>query len=254
MRWGPAFIWISVAALVAAVFTELLGWHAVRTGILIAWVALVLLVAMTRGMRWTSFLTFLSAAALLGAVISELLLGVMFGSGYADTASLYGFTTARGWLLLAWTVLLLPVAIGLASHPMRAPSWGVFAGFWGVVGALWLIVLQVLSVAGLLGGDAYGQWAAWPLALVGIWILVASALGFGAERFPRWVDALGLLAGGGLIAISVSTWIDSSSVVRAAGQFAAIAYVLWAVGLGWVFWGTQNVSRRFRGLAAEHAV
>ena len=238
MRWGPAFIWISVAALVAAVFSELLGWHAVRTGILIAWVAFVLLVTMTRGMRWTSFLTFLSGAALAAAVISQL----------------YGQTTIRGWLLLAWTVLLLPVVIGLASHPMRAPSWGVFAGFWGVVGALWLIVLQVLSVAGLLGGDAYGQWAAWPLALVGIWFFVASALGLGAERFPRWVDTLGMLAGAGLIAISVSTWIDSSVAVRAAGQFAAIAYVLWAIGLGWVLWGTQQVSDRFRGLAPKHAV
>jgi hypothetical protein len=237
MRWGPAFIWISVAALVAAVFSELLGWHAVRTGILIAWVALVVLVAMTRGMRWTSFLTFLSAAALLGGVISQL----------------YGFTSVRSWLLLAWTVLLLPVAVGLASHPMRAPAWGVFVGFWGVVGALGLIVLQVLSVAGLLGGGAYGQLAAWPLALVGIWFLVASGLGFGAERFPRWVDALGLLAGAGLLAISVSTLVDSSQLVRAAGQFAAIAYVLWAIGLGWVLWGTQHVSHRFRGLAAEHA-
>jgi hypothetical protein len=239
MRWGAAFIWISVAALVAAVFTELLGWHGVRTGILIVWVVLVLMVAMTRGMRWTSFLVFLSAAALLGAVISQL----------------YGQTEVRGWLLLAWTVLLLPVAVALASHPMRAPSWGVFIGFWGVLAAVALVVLQVLSVAGVLGGDAYGQATAVPLAVVGIWFLVASGLGFGAEGFPRWVDALGLLAGAGLLAISASTLSASAGdLVRAAGPFAAIAYVLWAVGLGWVLWGTQHVSHRFRGLASGHAV
>jgi hypothetical protein len=239
MRWGAAFIWISIAALVAAVFTELFGWHGVRTGILIAWVVLVLLVAMTRGMRWTSFLVFLSAAALLGAVISQL----------------YGQTGVRGWLLLAWTVLLLPVAVALASHPMRAPSWGVFIGFWGVLAAVALIVLQVVSVAGVLGGDAYAQATAVPLAVVGIWFLVASGLGFGAEGFPRWVDALGLLAGAGLLAISISTLSSSSpDLVRAAGQFAAIAYVLWAIGLGWVLWGTQHVSHRFRGLASGHAV
>jgi hypothetical protein len=238
MRWGPAFIWVSVAAVLAAIFSELLGWHEVRTGVLIAWVILVLLVAMTRGMRWTSFLTFLSAAALLGAVISQV----------------YGQTTVRGWLLLAWTVLLLPVTIALASHPMRAPAWGLFAGFWGVVGALWLIVLQVLAVAGLLGGDAYGEWAAWPLALIGIWFLVASGLGFGAERFPRWVDALGMLAGAGLLAISVSTWTDAfDTVTRAAGQLAAIAYVLWAIGLGWVLWGAQEVTHRFRGASTARA-
>lgn len=239
MRWGAVFIWISVAALVAAIFTELLGWHGVRTGILIAWVVFVLLVAMTRGMRWTSFLVFLSAAALLGAVISQL----------------YGLTEIRGWLLLAWTALLLPVAVALASHPMRSPSWGVFIGFWGIVAAVALILLQVLAVAGVLTGDAYGQWTAWPLAVVGIWFLIASSLGFGAEGFPRWVDALGLLAGAGLLAISISTLSGSSNeLVRAAGQFAAIAYVLWAIGLGWVLWGTQHVSHRFRGLASGHAV
>jgi len=239
MRWGAAFIWISIAALVAAVFTELFGWHGVRTGILIAWVVLVLLVAMTRGMRWTSFLVFLSAAALLGAVISQV----------------YGQTGVRGWLLLAWTVLLLPVAVALASHPMRAPSWGVFIGFWGVLAAVALIVLQVLALAGVLVGDAYGQSTAMPRAVVGIWFLVASGLGFGAEGFPRWVDALGMLAGVGLLSISVSTLsVSSGDLVRAAGQFAAIAYVLWAIGLGWVLWGTQHVSHRFRGLASGHAV
>jgi hypothetical protein len=239
MRWGAAFISISVAALVAAIFAELLGWHGVRTGILIAWVALILLVTMTRGMRWTSFLVFLSAAALLGAIVSQL----------------YGLTEQRGWLLLAWTVLLLPVAVALASHPMRAPSWGVFIGFFGVLAAVALIVLQILSVAGVLGGDAYGQATAVPLAVVGIWFLVASGLGFGAEGFPRWVDSLGLLAGAGLLAISASTLSASSpDLVRAAGQFAAIAYVLWAIGLAWVLWNTQQVSHRFRGLASEHAV
>lgn len=240
MRWGAAFIGISVAALVAAIFTELLGWHGVRTGILIAWVALVLLVMMTRGMRWTSFLVFLSAAALLGAVLVN---------------GLYGVQDVRGWLLLAWTVLLLPVTVALASHPMRAPSWGVFIGFFGVLAAVALIVLQILAVAGVLSGDAYGQATAVPLAVVGIWFLVASGLGFGAEGFPRWVDSLGLLAGAGLLAICASTLNASSAdLVRAAGQFAAIAYVLWAIGLGWVLWSTQHVSDRFRCLASKHAV
>jgi hypothetical protein len=239
MRWGAAFIWITVVALGAAIFSELLGWHGVRTGILIALAVLVLLVTMTRGMRWTSFLVILSAAALLGAVISQL----------------YGLTDVRGWLLLAWTVLLLPVAVALASHPMRAPSWGVFIGFFGVLAAVALILLQVLSVAGVLSGDVYGQATSVPLAVVGIWFLVASGLGFGAEGFPRWVDSLGLLAGAGLLAIGISTLSASSAdLVRAAGQLAAIAYVLWAIGLAWVLWNTQHVSHRFRGLASEHAV
>jgi hypothetical protein len=238
VRWGATFNWISVAAFVAALVSQLLGWEAVRTGILIAWVVLVFLVVMSSGMRGTSILTYLSAAALLGAAISQLA----------------GWPSVRGWFLLAWTALLLPVAIGLFSHPMRTPSWGVFVGFWGVVGVLWLIVVQIVAVAGSLSGEAYRDWAAWPLAFLGTWFFVASGLGFGAERFPRWVDLLGLLAGGGLLAISVSTWVGASSdVVRAVGVFAAVAYGLWAVGLGWVYWGAQDVTRRFRGLAVRRA-
>jgi hypothetical protein len=238
VRWGATFNWISVAAFVAALVSQLLGWEAVRTGILIAWVVLVFLVVMSSGMRGTSILTYLSAAALLGAAIGQLA----------------GWPSVRGWFLLAWTALLLPVAIGLFSHPMRTPSWGVFVGFWGVVGVLWLIVVQIAAVAGSLSGEAYRDWAAWPLAFLGTWFFVASGLGFGAERFPRWVDLLGLLAGGGLLAISVSTWVGASSdVVRAVGVFAAVAYGLWAVGLGWVYWGAQDVTRRFRGLAVRRA-
>lgn len=189
-------------------------------------------------MRWTSVLTYLSAAALLGAAVSQLA----------------GSASVRGWFLLAWAVLLLPVTIGLFRHPMRVPAWGLFVGFWGSVAVLWLIVVQIIAVAGSLNGEVYHEWAAWPVAVVGIWFLVASSLGFGAERFPRWVDLLGLLSGGGLLAISVSTWIGASSdAVRAVGLFAAIAYCLWAISLGWIFWGTQDVTQGFLRLSTERA-
>ena len=239
MRWTAAFIWTSVAALIAALLSQVFGWEDLRTGILIAWVVFVLLVVMTRGMRWTSLLAYLSVASLAGAVASQLA----------------GWESVRSWFLLGWAVFLLPVAIALASHPMRAPAWGLFVGFLGVVGALWLIVLQILSVVGVLAGEAYREWAAWPLALIGLWFVVAALLGYGAERFPRWVDALGVLAGIGLIAISATTWVGASSVAfRAAGLVAAIAYCLWAAGFGSVLWGAQDVTHRFRGLATEPAV
>jgi hypothetical protein len=238
VRWGATLAWITVGALVAALVSQLLGWEPARTAILIAWVVLVFLAVMSRGMRGTSILTYLSAAALLGAAVSQLA----------------GWTTARGWFLLAWAALLLPVAIGLFSHPMRVPAWGVFVGFWGTVGVLWLIVVQILAVAGSLSGAVYHEWAAWPVAVVGVWFLVASGLGFGAERFPRWVDSVGLLAGAGLVAISVFTWIGASTdAVRAVGLFAAVAYSLWAIGLGWVFWGTQRGIRRSLSPAADRA-
>lgn len=238
MRWSPALTWTTVAAFIAALFSQLLGWEVVRSGILIVWAAFVLALLMSRGMRWTGILTYLSVVALISAVISELA----------------GWSSVRGWLLLAWAALLLPVAIGLFSHPMRAPAWGLFVGFWGVIGVFWLIVLQIFAVSGVLDRDVYAAWAAWPLALLGIWLFVASSLGFGAERFPRWVDGLGLLAGAGLLAISITTWTDAGDAITAAGLFAAAAYCLWALGYGWVLWGTQDVSHRFRGLSPERAV
>jgi hypothetical protein len=238
VNWRAVLIWITVAVAVGVLLSQVFGWAWVRNGILIAWVVLTLLVAMTRGMRWTSALTFGSAVALLGAMVSQL----------------QGFSSGRGWFLLAWSVLLLPVAISLLSHPMRAPAWGLFVGFWGVVAAMWLIVLQILNVSEVLSGEAYRDWAAWPLAVLGIWLLVASSLGFGAERFPRWLDGLGLLAGVGLLAIGLATWIDpSGATARTAGILAAITYILWAAGLGWVSWGAQDVTHRFRGLVVERA-
>jgi hypothetical protein len=238
VRLSTVFIWITVVAFVAAVVSQMIGWEAVRTVIVSLWLVVLLLVLMTRGMRWTSGLTYLSAASLLGAVISQLA----------------GWETGRAWFLLGWAVLMLPVAVALASHPMRRPALGMFIGFWGVVGILCLIVVQIFAVSGVLAGEVYRDWAAWPLALTGVWFVGAASLGMGCEEFPRWIDGLGLLAGAGLIGISVMTWVGApSDVVRAVGLVAAIAYCAWAVGLGRVLWGTPEVTHRFFGLSTRAA-
>src|SRR6266852_9311977 len=92
--------------------------------------------------RWASILTYLSALALLGAAVSQLA----------------GWPSVRGWFLLAWAALMLPAAIGLFRHPMRVPASGLFVGFWGVVGVIWLIVIQIFAVAGSLSGESYREW------------------------------------------------------------------------------------------------
>src|ERR1700704_2464443 len=109
-------------------------------------------------MRRTSVFTYLSIVALVAAVISQAV----------------GWTGGRVWFLLAWAVFLLPISIGLFGHPMRAPAWGLFVGVWGTVAVVILIVLQALALAGVLDAG----WTAWPLAVVGIWFITASALGF----------------------------------------------------------------------------
>jgi hypothetical protein len=183
--------------------------------------------------RWTSAFTYLSIAALVGAVLSQA----------------FGSSNGRGWFLLAWTILLLPVAIGLLGHPMRVPAWGLFAGFWGVLAVLALIVLQALTVADVIRGAAAGPLTSLPLVIVGIWLLVASGLGFGAPPFPALFDLLGLLTGAGLIAISIATWAGNADLLRAAGVAAAVAYVLWAAGVGWVFFGLERPYQRTRSVA-----
>ena len=182
-------------------------------------------------MRRTSSFIYLSILALVAAVISEAV----------------GWTEARVWLLLVWAVLLLPVSIGLLGHPMRAPALGLFVGVWGTLAVVVLIVLQALAIAGVLGAE----WTAAPLAVLGVWFAVASLLGFGADPFPAVVDMLGVLTGAGFIAIAAATMAGDSAVLRAAGVAAAVAYVLWAAGLGWVFWSMQSPLRSFRGMAVE---
>src|SRR5712692_3780418 len=172
-------------------------------------------------MRWTSVFTYGSAVALLAALISQLL----------------GWSAARAWFLLIWAVLLLPVVIGLFRHPMRWPAWGVFVGFWGGVGVVFLIVVQLFALWDVLHGPAYGAWSAWPLAMVGLWILVASGLGYGGEGFPRVVDGLGILTGVGMLAISIGTWASGADAARVAAVVTVPAFCLWASGLGIVFWG-----------------
>ena len=77
-------IWISLAALLAAFFSQLFGWEAIRSGILIVWAAFLLLLAMTRGMRW------LDAGRYREAVESFARPVVKLQPGFAVGGNMYG--------------------------------------------------------------------------------------------------------------------------------------------------------------------
>src|SRR6266513_3636019 len=186
MRWTGVFAYLSAAVVAIVLLGQWFGWSGwllVISIVLALPVVAVLARSWWQPLRWSSVLAVISALALLGALVSELALWI----------------DARNGLLLLWTVLLLAVAITLFSHPMRGPAWGLFVGFWGSAAVIWLVVLQVLAVTGFLHGSAYRAWVAWPLAIVCLWILVASATGFGEAPFGRMVDTLGLLTGAGLV-------------------------------------------------------
>src|SRR6266550_6155707 len=227
MRWTGIFAYLSAAVVAILLLSRWLGW----TGWLLV-ISIVLALPVVVGLasrwghpfRWSSVLAVISAIALVGSLVSE----------YA------GWIEGRSSLLLLWTVLLLAVSITLFSHPMRGPAWGLFVGFWGTVAVIWLVVLQALAVTGFLHGSAYSAWVAWPLAIIGLWILVASATGFGELPFGRVVDMLGLLTGAGLVLISIATWSGSEELSKTIAAGAAVVYCLWSVGLAWALWRYQQ--------------
>lgn len=182
-------------------------------------------------MRWITAAAWVSAVALAAAAVSQLL----------------EWRGARSWFVLAWVILLFVVVTGLLRHPMRWPAWGLFIGFWGAVGALFLVVVQILALADVLRQPAYGAWMAWPLAVVAIWVLVLSGLGWGNGTFPRPVDALGILTAAGLLALSVTYWMAGSEAVLLTAGAAAVLYSVWALSAGIVFWrlGSTATAQEF---------
>lgn len=239
MRWTGVFAYLSAAVVATLLLSVWLGW----TGWLLV-ISIVLALPVVIGMasswghplRWSSALALTSAVVLLVSLVSE----------YAS------WFDVRNSFLLIWTVLLLAVSITLFSHPMRGPAWGLFVGFWGTVAVIWLIVLQALAASGLLYGAAYRGWAAWPLAIIGIWILVASATGFGESPFGRAVDALGLLTGAALVSISIATWSGTGDVAKTIAAGAAVAYCFWAASLGWALWRHQRLAQIIRSVASPY--
>src|SRR5437879_12301604 len=191
MRWTGVFGYLAAVVVAIVLLSLWLGW----TGWLLV-ISIVLAFPVVVGLasrwghpfRWSSALAFASAGALLGSLVSQ----------YAN------WIEGRNSLLLLWTVLLLAVSITLFSHPMRGPAWGLFVGFWGTVAVIWLIVLQALAVIGFLHGSAYSGWVAWPLAIICVWLLVASGSRFGGSPFWRVVDAWAFLTAASVSARTVA--------------------------------------------------
>jgi hypothetical protein len=239
MRWTGVFGYLSAAVVATLLLSQWLGWTGwllVISIVLALPVVAVLARSMWHPLRWSSVLAVISAVALLGSLVSE----------YAQ------WTDGRNGLLLLWSVLLVGVAITLFSHPMRGPAWGLFVGFWGTAAVIWLVVLQVLAVTGFLHGSAYSAWVAWPLAIIGLWILVASATGFGESPFGRVVDILGLLTGAGLISISIATWSGAEDVSKTIAAGAAVIYCLWTASLAWALWTYKRPVQNTRGMTSPY--
>ena len=240
MRWTAVFGYLAAAVVATLLLSQWLwwtGWVLVISMVLALPVVAVLVWTWWHPLRWSSVLAVLSAVVLLGSLASQFALWI----------------DARNGLLLLWAILLLAVALTLFLHPMRGPAWGLFVGFWGTAAVIWLVVLQALAFTGLLSGSAYSAWVAWPLAIIGLWIMVASATGFGESPFGRVVDTLGLLTGVGLIAISIATWSGAEDLSKTIAAVAAFAYCLWTASLAWSLWKHQRPEPTLRTATSPYA-
>lgn len=234
MRWTVTFTYLAMVAIATAALTLIFGWSGWLLAILIVLLipaAIGIGVMLRHRVPWTTTLSYLSAISLIAALASQY----------------WGSAAVRSWLLMIWTVLLLAVSIRLFAHPMRKPAWGLFVGFWGTVGVLWLIVIQLFNLTGVLDGGWYGGWAAWPLGLIGVWFVVASATGYGAEPFGAGVDLLGILTGLLFFAVTVATWTSMNDLRLALLVVAAVAYAIWIGGLGRAFLELERGPQASRG-------
>src|SRR5438093_35711 len=128
----------------------------------------------------------------------------------------------------------------------------------------WTGVFAYLSAAvvAILLLSRWLDWTGWllvisivlalPLAIIGVWILVASATGFGESPFGRVVDVLGLLTGAGLGCISIATWWGAEDLAKTIAAGAAVAYCLWATGLGWALWRYRRPGQALRSATSAY--
>jgi hypothetical protein len=223
VRWTVTFVYLGLVAITVVALNLMFDWSdwLLATLILLLIPAAIGVAVMARdSVNWSMVLSYLSALSLLAALGSQL-------GGWP--------VAARDWFLMIWAVLLLALAISLFAHPMRKPALGLFMGFWGVVGVLWLIVVQLFVLVGILEGAAYVAWAAWPLGFIGLWFMVVSATGYGARPFGPIVDSLGILTGALFIGTGVVTLTGQTDLQLTVTVVAAAAYVLWIAGLGLAF-------------------
>lgn len=125
----------------------------------------------------------------LGGILAGLLLAACL------VATMAGGTWQGELALLVASVLLIVVAVRLLWQPCLAPGWGLTLTVLGVAALVWLGILAMLGLADGWTLDQVRELAAWPLTLVGAWLLLTSFLRLRARTTPLGWDVLGLLAG-----------------------------------------------------------
>ena len=136
--------------------------------------------------------------------------------------------------LLAASALVVALAVGLLRHPCQAPGWALPLTLVAVVGLVWFGILAVL-------GLGYGwtlaqvrELAAWPLMLVGAWLLLTSFMRLRDDAMPPGLNLLGVLAGAAavLTGAGIVLLVRDVSALGTAPAVALALIALWATWLG----------------------
>ena len=136
--------------------------------------------------------------------------------------------------LLAASALLIVLAVRLLRHACQAPGWALTLTVLGVVGLVWLGILALLGLAQDWTLDQVRALAAWPLVLVGAWLLLTSFMRLQDATTPPGWNPLGVLAGAA--ALLTGAWMvllaPSGPGLGTAPAVALALVALWATWLG----------------------
>jgi hypothetical protein len=165
--------------------------------------------------------------------LGALLAGLVLGALLAVSALGVGSWTAEVTLLAA-SALLVPLAMRLLRHPCQAPGWVLPLTLLGVIGLLWFAILAVIGLSEGWTVDQLRTLAAWPLTLVGSWLLLTSFMRLRDETAPPGWNQLGVLAG--VAAVLTGAWMllvgPSGPGLGTAPAVALALVALWATWLG----------------------
>jgi len=152
----------------------------------------------------------------------------LFGLGAVPAISSLVWRVHRGAVLWSASAALLGFAVLARSHLMEVAFDRRVIPHYASADAAYQAAVHVTASLALDVPDGVLTYGA-----IGVWILVVSALGLRGRVLPRWLCALGLVAGGLFLTGMVGfTFKIPALVIAAVGAGGALAAPAWFASLG----------------------
>ena len=158
------------------------------------------------------------------------------------------------FLILLTPLALLPAVLALHRlYRRRAPRASFLVTTAGILGCLALPVLLVISLVPLLGPWVRQHVAPavllGPVALAGVWMLLAALLGWRTRTLPLLLVLAGAGSGVSWLILLASAALPQPQPLLARQTFSLnivvwlLSYTLWTIGLGiWLLWPGRQAS------------